>query len=121
MPQIPLDTSVEAEYTDGFILSETELKDISPYSEGRNVFYSILNKDPEAEHGPMVRLSTFYQNNRYDIDWANVPSSARPVRFRDGYSILNQNGDTITGWSGMRFGYQYNDENGQNVKNIMEL
>ena len=48
---------IEAEYKDGFVLSELDQDDKSIYEEGRNTFYDILNKLPEAEHGPMVRLS----------------------------------------------------------------
>ena len=122
MPRIPLDTSCEAEYADGYIHSETELDDISPFEEGKNIFYDILEKRPEAEHGPMVRFSVFYQNQRYDVDWTGLPESARPIRFRHGYATLHvATGEMESGWSGMSFGYQYNDETGKNVKEIVDL
>lgn len=123
MPMIPFDTSCEAEYEDGYVHSETELGDTSPFVDGKNVFYDILEKRPEAEHGRMVRFSVFYQNQRYDVDWQMLPDNARPIRFRQGYSTMNiATGEVIeTGWSGVSFGYQYNDDSGQNVKEIIDL
>lgn len=113
---LPLDTSVQAEYEDGFILDETELQDVSPYNGGQNVLRAILDKTPEAEHGKMVRFSGFYKNKRYDIDWTKVPESGRPIRFRHGFLTIGQSGVVEKGWSGMDFGYQYNDDSGRNVE-----
>lgn len=122
MPKIPLDTSCEAEYEDGYIHSETELDDVSPFEDGRNVFYDILERRPEPEHGRMVRFSVFYLNQRYDVDWRQLPDNARPIRFRDGYATWAVDGSLVeSGWSGMRFGYQYNDDTGKNHKEIIEL
>lgn len=122
MKMTPLDTSCEAEYEDGYVHSETELNDTSPYEDGKNVFYDILEKRPEVEHGRMVRFSVFYQNHRYDVDWTKIPDNARPIRFRDGYSILHiDTGEAETGWTGMRFGFQWNDETGKNHKELIEL
>jgi transcriptional regulator NrdR family protein len=67
MSTIPLDGSCQAEYADGFILDETEHDDISPYHE-KNIFDAILNKLPEAEHGKMVRFTTFWKNHQYTDD-----------------------------------------------------
>ena len=119
---IPLDTSCQAEYADGYILDETEHDDINPYASGANVFRGILNKEPEAEHGKMVRFSVFYQNQRHDVDWTTLPDNARPIRFRDRSQWMNDSGDTgLTDWHGCRFGYQYNDENGKNIQEVIEL
>lgn len=119
---LPIDSSVEAEYTDGFILGETAQSDVSLYEDGRNTFYDILEKRPEDDHGKMVRFSVYWKNNRYDIDWTNMPDNARPIRFRDGYHSRNMStGDTETGWSGVRFGFQFNDESGKNHQEIQEL
>lgn len=120
--ELPLDTSVEARYADGFILSETALKDVSPYNPQENVLRAVLNKDPEAEHGRLATFSVFYHNMRYDIDWTALPDNSRPIRFRDG----NRSVDFATGeekfwWSGCRIGYQYTDEDGKNIKEISEL
>lgn len=131
MAKIPFDTSVQAEYEDGFILDETEQGDISAYIEcplvdgvptGHNTFSDILNKRPEAEHGKMVRFSVFYKDQRLDFDWTTLPDNARPIRFRDRSSWLDGDGNTgVTDWQGCRAGYQYNDEQGKNHKHIEEL
>ena len=123
MNKIPFDTSIEAEYEDGYVHSETELDDLSPYAENMNVLNDILNKRPEADHGRMVRFSCFYQNNRYDVDWTQLPENARPIRFRHGYSTMALGSGEIldTGWTGVDFGYQWNDDDGQNHQEIMNL
>jgi hypothetical protein len=121
MSQIPLDTSVEAQYLDGFILSETELSDVSPYDSQHNVLRAIIDKEPEAEHGKLIRFSCFYNNQRYDVDFTTLPENARPIRFRDGFITLDQSGNEESGWSGCRFGYQYNLPDGSNVQEVQEL
>jgi hypothetical protein len=131
MPQLPLDTSVEAEYQDGFILSETEQNDQSAYVEmievdgvptGPNTLSDIIEKRPEAEHGKMVRFSVYYHNARYDIDWRLLPDNARPIRFRDRSRWLDENGDSgVTDWHGCRFGWQWTDEQGRNQQFVKEL
>jgi hypothetical protein len=120
MQPLPLDTAVEAEYSDGFILSETQLNDINPYGEG-NTLRAIIDKAPEAEHGRLVRFSVFYHDNRYDVDWTNLPDNARPIRFRHGFITLAPDGATSQGWSGMQIGYQYNDDDGENHQQVQEL
>jgi hypothetical protein len=122
MPKTPLDTSVEAEYADGYIHSETEFDDVAQYGEG-NVFTDILEKRPEADHGSMVRFSVFYENHRYDVDWTALPDNARPIRFRHGFSTWDQaTGEVLaSGFSGVDFGYQFNDEDGQNVQEVLKL
>jgi hypothetical protein len=120
MTPLPLDTSVEAEYSDGFILSETVLDDTNPYGEG-NTLRAIIDNAPEAEHGRLVRFSVFYLNNRHDIDWTQLPDNARPIRFRDGFVTLAPDGATTQGWSGVHFGYQYNDETGKNIQEVIDL
>jgi len=117
---IPLDSSIQAEYADGFILDETELNDISPYNENENVFRAILNKDAEAEHGKMVRFSVFWKNNRYDIDWSDLPENARPIRFRTKYATFSEDGTQTFGTTSIVFGYQYNDESGKNIQETRE-
>lgn len=120
---LPLDTSCEAEYEDGYVHSETELDDVSQFEDGRNVFYDILERRPEADHGRMVRFSVFYKDQRYDVDWTTLPDNARPIRFRHGFSTMNAGtGEVIaSGFTGMGFGYQYNDETGANHKEVIEL
>ena len=120
--KLPLDTSIQAEYESGFVLDETEHDDISPYDSNHNILRAILNKDPEPEHGKMVRFSVFYQNQRHDIDWRGLPDNARPIRFRN-FSGDFAEGGVITNkrlnW--VNFGYQYTDENGKNVQEVREL
>jgi hypothetical protein len=121
MDTLPLDTSVQAEYADGFILDETEHDDISPYTGIHNIFNDILEKRPEAEHGRLVRFSVFYNNQRHDVDFTGLPANARPIRFRHGFVTLDQSGVEVRGWSGIQFGYQYNDANGRNVQEVIDL
>jgi hypothetical protein len=119
---IPQDTSVESEYQDGYIHNEAELNDVSPYESGRNVLYDILEKRPEAEHGKMVRFSVFWKDHRYDINWCDLPDNARPIRFRDGnFSKDMSTGEERFWWSAVRFGYQFNDSTGKNIKELKEL
>lgn len=119
---LPLDTSCQAEYKDGYVHDETEHNDVSPYDITKNIFNDILEKRPEAEHGELMRFSVFYKNARYDVDWKTLPLNARPIRFRDGYISVNTEGEQIgSGWSGCRFGYQYNDKTGRNIQEIKEL
>lgn len=119
--KLPLDSSVEAEYEDGFVLSETEQDDVALYGEG-NTLTDILNKRIEAEHGPMIRFSCFWENRRYDIDWTLLPDNARPIRFRHGYSAMHvETGIIESGYSGVDFGYQYNDQEGHNQQEILKL
>lgn len=121
MSQLPLDTSVQAEYEDGFVLDETEHDDISPYTGQHNILNDIINRRPQQQHGRLVRFSCFYRNYRYDIDWTTLPDNARPIRFRDGYSYITDTGETGSGWSGCRFGYQFTDDAGHNVQEVQEL
>jgi hypothetical protein len=120
--QLPLDTSCQAEYADGYIHDETTLNDTSPFTGVNNILNDILEKRPETEHGKLVRFSVFYKDRRYDIDWTTLPENARPIRFRDGSRSLNlDNGDMEQWWTGCRFGYQYNDANGKNIQEVQEL
>lgn len=137
--QLPLNTSVQAEYEDGYIHDETAHADVSPYGPfeiidydedgkeyrtlvDKNVFNDILEKRPEAEHGKMVRFSVFWSNARYDVNWVGLPDNARPIRFRDGFFSQNlDTGEQSQGWSGIKFGYQYNDETGKNIQEVKEL
>lgn len=118
---IPYDGSVEAEYADGYIHSETALHDISAYDATRNVFYDILNMLPQEEHGRMVRFSVFYLNARYDIDWRLLSDTARPVRFKQ--MEMDYNGPLAgqTRLMAVDFGYQYTNEEGENVQEVSRL
>lgn len=116
---MPLDSSIQAEYEDGFILDETELNDINPYGDG-NVFRAVLNRGPESEHGKMVRFSVFWKDKRHDVDWRDLPEDARPIRFRHGYYTQFPDGSHESGFSGVDFGYQYTKD-GKNHQEVINL
>lgn len=128
---IPQDGSCQAEYADGFILDETEHKDVSQFSKiemvdgvptGDNILKDIIYKRPEAEHGPMVRFTVFYKDRRWDIDWRDLPDNARPIRVKH-IDRVSRGGV----WIGdplvvkLRFGYQFTDANGKNQQIIQEV
>ena len=114
---VPLDTSCQAEYEDGFVLDETEHDDVAQYGDG-NIFRDILKKRPNVDHGRMVRFSVFWKNHRYDVDWTTLPDDAEPVRLRHGYTSITIGGEgesVKSGWTGVDFGYQA-DEQGEVVE-----
>lgn len=119
---LPLDTSCQAEYEDGYVLDETERDDVSSWVEGKNVFHDILNRLPEAEHGRMVRFSVFWKDRMHSIDWTQLPDSARPIRFRHGFARMSVSGELQErGWSGVDFGAQWNDPDGSNRQHVEQL
>lgn len=110
---------LEAEYADGYIHSEAELGDVSPYAEGKNIFNDILEKRPEADHGRTVRFSIIGDTKRYDIDWQILPDNARPIYSRDMQMERSvSTGETTIQVLRHQFGFQYNDETGENHKDI---
>lgn len=117
---IPFDGTIEAEYSDGYIHSETKLGDVSPYDGIHNVFNDILEKRPEGEHGKMVRFSVFHKNERHDIDFQGLPDNARPIRLKHMQMISGSDNVTVELLK-HDFGYQYNDPSGKNIKEIKEL
>lgn len=113
---------LQAEYADGYLHDELALNDVSPYAEGRNVFYDILERKPEPEHGPLKRLTLFTDGERFDIDWTRVPEGARPIRFRKMELDLVQTGEPQEARCvGVVFGYQYNDADGKNHQVVEEF
>ncbi len=121
MVTIPKDGSIEAEYADGYVLSETLHDDVSPYTGTDNILNDILEKRAEAEHGKLVRFSCFYKDNRYDVDFSDLPDNARPVRYKRMEADTQGNSVTAVRMTELGFGYQYNDENGANIQHITEL
>lgn len=113
--------SVEAEFDDGYIHNETHLNDTSPYETGRNVFYDILHRLPEAHHGKMVRFSCFYDNKRYDVDFRGLPENARPIRFKHMERTFANGvwGSPVI--TRLDFGYQYTDTDGKNQQEVVDL
>ena len=128
---LPLDGSIEAEFSDGFILNETELNDVSPHDSKHNILRDILEKWSEPEHGRLVRFSVFWKNARYDVDWTTLPDNARPIRYKKNENSFNEEMQIDGTWVqvsepiyklvSIGFGYQYTDENGQNVQEVKEL
>lgn len=118
---LPQDGSIEAEFADGFILNETQLNDISPYDSNHNILRTILNKWAEPEHGKMVRFSCFYKNLRHDVNWKLLPDNARPIRYKHWEQDSVGAVITETRLMKLEFGYQYNDETGENIEFIKEL
>lgn len=114
------DTSIQAIYADGFILSEAELNDTNPYGEG-NTFTAVYNKLPEEEHGKLMVLTVFWKGVQTDLVWPELPEGARPIRFRHGYLIQTGPRAGESGWSGVDFGYQWNDKDGKNHEVVEEL
>lgn len=118
---LPLETSCQAEYEDGYVLDETEHDDVAQFGDG-NIFRDILERRPETEHGRMVRFSVFWDNAIYSLDWTTLPDNARPIRFRHGFARMSVDGALqVRGWSGVDFGAQWNDEDGANQQRVEEL
>lgn len=127
----PYDGSVEAEYEDGYTHSETELGDVSPYDPIRNILNDIIEKRPEAEHGRLVRFSLYHNDHRYDVDWTNLPDNARPIRFKHKRNVINErlqeNGEWVTAGEPIEhldsvdFGYQFTNDAGENVQEVIEV
>jgi hypothetical protein len=116
---------VQAEYEDGFILTEDEA-DQSPYDEGRNIFHAILNGKPELEHGRMVRWSAITEKFTYSIDWKTVcwgKENPRPISYRKMERTRAVDGSSDTGpiCVGHFFGYQWNNPDGSKEQDIQEV
>jgi hypothetical protein len=112
----------EAEYADGYVHRE-DAQDHSPYVSGKNIFSDVLESRPVAAHGPMVRFSLVTPDATHTIDWTVLPDNARPIRFKHMERDLNGDGqwDGAARLVGVDFGYQYTDESGRNVQEVMSL
>ncbi len=116
------DTSVEAEYADGYIHNEAYLGDVSPYRPGANILRDIKDGSPEEEHGPLVRVSCFYGDDWYDIDFTELPEDAVPIRRRHGRMAVNlATGNMESWWRRCDFGYSFLDDNGVTVEEVRTL
>ena len=118
---------LEAEYESGLILTETE-QDRSPYEATENFFAAIRHGSAtEAGHGAMVRFSLIpvEGGERFDVDWTQLAglTNPRPIYFRRMASTINVDGtgDPSAYCNFHGFGYQYNDENGENIEVIQEI
>lgn len=121
---MPYGVLVEAEYEDGFVLTEDEA-DQSPYDEDRNIFHAILTGGPVPEHGQMVRWSAITEKKTYTIDWKDLWQfdNPRPISYRHMRRVYAEDGSSDSGplCDGHFFGYQYNDDYGRNVQDIQEV
>lgn len=115
---------IEAEYESGYVHREDE-NDHSPYVRGKNIFDDLVHKRPESVHGKMVRFSLITNNGeeitRYDIDWTPLPDNARPIRFKHMEGDFLDGGLVESRLMGIDFGFQYTDENGRNVQEVMAI
>lgn len=111
---------LEAEYESGYVHRE-QPEDHSPYVRGKNIFNDILEHRPEAVHGKMVRFALVGPEHTNTVDWTTLPDNARPIYSRD----MEQDsigGEIIeTRMMKQIFGYQYNNPDGKNVKEITEI
>ena len=118
----PIDGSIQAEFADGYVLDETEHEDVSPHDSQHNIFRDILMKWSEPKHGKMVRFSVFWKDRRYDINWTDMPDNARPIRYKHNNRSLDLDTGEQKFWTdSIGFGYQYTDENGENVQEVREM
>jgi hypothetical protein len=117
---IPISGSCRAQYADGYIYDETAHNDVGQFGD-LNVFDDIKHKRPEKDHGKLTRFTVFYDGYRYDFDFSQLPDNARPIRFK--HMELDSIGGVIIEQRLMSVdaGYQYNDETGKNVKEVIEL
>lgn len=112
---------IQAEYESGYNHTEDE-QDHSPFVRGKNILNDIIEKRPEAAHGKLVRFSLIGADKRYDIDFRELPDSARPVYYRHMQNTLNSaTGESTTVCLKHCFGYQYNDYDGKNIQEIQEI
>lgn len=128
---MPFGTLIEAEYEDGFILKEDEKDEYYCLhcNKLRNIFHAVLHEQPVSEHGQMVRWSLRTSKNLYSIDWKEVLTDSsminpRPVRSFDMEAEFDLVTKELVGEPRAVlhiFGFQYNNPDGSNVKDIQEI
>lgn len=118
---------LSATYADGFVLSEDEL-DQSPWDEGRNIYFAIVNERAVEEHGPMIEFALNPDprdgRDRFQIDWTvfKPEANARAIYWRTMNVSFMPDGSTSTPWCDAHFfGVQWLDEDGKNQKTIIEI
>lgn len=111
---------VEAEYEDGYVHREDDT-DASPYVAGKNIFDDILHRRPEAEHGKTKRFSLVIPTGRHDVLMDKLPDNARPIRRKRMELKQTPAGNSLPYLAGVDFGYQYTDENGENVQQVIAI
>lgn len=120
---MPYGILLEAEYEDGYILTEDE-QDQSPFDSGKNIFNAIVNSRPCEEHGPMVRWSLVTPKHTYNIDWAKIVLQVfnpRIIYHRQMQSVKEGGSDAVVSCLGHVFGYQYNRPDGSNAQETIVI
>lgn len=124
-----MDFYLQAEYASGYFHS-SQYQDVSPYAPcqkvegvptGDNIFKDILLKRPEAFHGKLVRLSLVTPNETYAVPWDTLPDNARPIYAVDKTGQMTGGVLHDVRTVAVRFGYQYNDPDGRNHKEVKEI
>jgi hypothetical protein len=118
-PHLPAGYLV-ATFADGFVIEEDE-NDQSAFSEGHNVFHDLVNKLHEPEHGPLTEFSLITTEGKYTVDFASLPENAEPVRYLAKQTHITPNGVVGPFLRQIRFGYQYEDDEGNNVADIADI
>jgi hypothetical protein len=80
---------LEAEYIDGFVLSEIKTNDTSLFKPFKNTFWDIVNFLPVKEHGKMVRYSLMFPSTSVNINWSKAPKNAKPIRIKQMQMTIN--------------------------------
>lgn len=128
------DIYIEAEYESGYVHREMP-EDHSPYVRGKNILNDILERRPEAIHGPMVRFTLVVPGSepntvtRHNVDWSilDPKTNPRPIRFKHFSRSVTlgdlpeedvDHGPTLLG---IDFGYQWTDEKGKSQQEVLEL
>lgn len=105
----------EAEYADGFVYRETK-EDKSFFVKGRNCFFDVVHRLPEAKHGPMLKFSLVHPpNDRIEVDFTILPRSARPVRLKHMEGDFHDYGKIVTRIMKIEFGWEIVDDNEQRI------
>lgn len=115
--------SIEAEYESGYVHRETD-EDRSPYLRDANIFSDILNRRPDAIHGPLVRFSlNLPDDERLDVDFTNLPGNAEPIRLMYMEADFDMTDASLIERRLTRidFGVKYTTADGEEVTDISEV
>ena len=108
---------IEAEFLDGFIVSEKS-DTLFDGLINKNIYANIRLKKYEFEHGEMIRWSIYNYDQRIDIDWTKLPNNSIPLRLKQySYSLGNSNSSI----NSIKFGFEYFDSNGKLIQELREV
>lgn len=123
---------LQAEYESGYVITEDDV-DHSPFDPGRNVFHAILNNRPtDHGHGRMTRFAMVPwdpEGKTFEINWVPLweVDNPRPIYCRVMHKTdeLADDGTVLTDTAAVcdmhKFGYQFNDADGKNVQEVVEI